>query len=75
VGLSILFSWLYNVSGGGLIPVILLHTSFNSSVIVILGPAMATGGTRPLLALTFGVWVSVAALLALIGPNLSMENG
>lgn len=74
LGLSFLFSWVYNASKYSLATVVLLHASLNSSIVVFLGPAMVAAGIKPFLAVTTGFWLVTIVLLVSIGAGLSYDS-
>jgi membrane protease YdiL (CAAX protease family) len=74
LGLSTLFSWVFNVSGGSLFVTVLLHASFNASVLAILSPVLNIFGTAPFIRLIVVVWVLGFALILATRGSLSIER-
>jgi uncharacterized protein len=74
IGMSILFTWIYNATKENLSAAVLFHGSLNPSIIVFLGPAIAKTGMRPFYALTFCTWVIAIGLIFLGGSDLSYKR-
>lgn len=74
VGMSVLFTWIYNATKGNLSTVALFHASLNPSIIVLLGLAMAKTGMRPFYILTVGTWLIAVGLIFLSGSDLSYRK-
>jgi membrane protease YdiL (CAAX protease family) len=63
VPLSIMFAWMFNQTGGSLLPPMLFHASFNSTLYVLTliwvdHPAILTGGE-----LVVGLWIAAAVVV------------
>lgn len=74
LGLSVLFTWAYNVTNGDLAVLITLHTSFNASTFAFLAGPMAAAGMKPFYAVTLGIWLAALILVVLVGPDLSYRG-
>jgi uncharacterized protein len=75
IGASILFSWLFNISGENLFVTVFLHASFNATVLAILTPALAVFGIPPFLRVIVVIWVFDIALLMATHGGLSIQYG
>jgi membrane protease YdiL (CAAX protease family) len=73
-GSAVIFTWLYNLSRGALLPVIVFHSALGSAIHLILDPVMITKGLRPLLLVCFTVWASALALIITNGRSLGKSR-
>jgi membrane protease YdiL (CAAX protease family) len=64
VGLSVIFTWLYNRTSGSIIPVALLHACLNATSLYLLDPSIATSGSRPILFATGFAWLTALVIVA-----------
>jgi membrane protease YdiL (CAAX protease family) len=71
IGLSVLFTWMYNASRESLAVTVVAHASFDVSAITLLAPMMVVAGVRPFAIVTIVVCATAALILLLTGPNLS----
>lgn len=60
-GLSVIFTWIFLGTRGAILPAVVLHASFNTSVDFLLAPSIVVQGMGPTLCLVATVWL--AALL------------
>jgi membrane protease YdiL (CAAX protease family) len=68
VPLSILFTWMFNQTGGSLIPAMVFHASFNSTVSVL---TLLWVGRPPVFIaaeLVVGLWLAVGLVMIIYGP-------
>lgn len=65
-GLSVIFTWIFLKTRGAILPAVVLHASFNTSVGFLLGPSIAVQGMGPTLCLVVAVWLA-ALLVWLLG--------
>lgn len=75
VGFSVLFTWLFVRSRGALLPVILLHATFNASVNFFVGITSAFDGMGLLLWLTLTVWGTAFLVWRLGGLEPAKDSG
>lgn len=73
LALAIVFTWVYNRSGGSLIPVVLLHTMVNTTNLYLLKPTLTLVGTVPYL--LFVGSTSLAALTIVLTAGSSLGKG
>lgn len=74
LALSVLFTWVYNVTNASLSVLVLLHASWNSSTILFLAWAMAREGMKPFFVVTVATWVIALGLILFVGPDLSRRR-
>jgi len=67
--LSVLFTWVYNNTGGSLLPVLLLHTSVNLFTAFLPGVRSAAGSEWPLDLMVALLYVTAAVVGIVLGPN------
>jgi hypothetical protein len=68
VPLPILFTWMFNQTGGSLIPAMIFHASFNSTVYVL---TLLWVGRPPVFIgaeLVVGLWLAAGVVVAICGP-------
>jgi membrane protease YdiL (CAAX protease family) len=69
VPLSILLAWLFNVSGGSLLPGMLLHASFNSTAYILTLTWVGHPGILIGAELVVGLWIAVAVVIVTNGAG------
>jgi uncharacterized protein len=74
LGMSVLFSWFFNISGQSLFVTVCLHASFNATVLAILGPVLNAFGIAPFVRLIVIIWVFAAALLLATHGSLAIQQ-
>lgn len=74
LGISVVFSWFFNISRQSLFVVVFLHASFNATALAILAPALATFGIAPFVRAVVIIWVFDAALLLVTHGGLSIQQ-
>ena len=68
VPLSILFTWMFNQTGGSILPAMVFHASFNSTAYVL---TLLWVGRAPLFMgaeLVVGLWLAAGVVVAIYGP-------
>jgi uncharacterized protein len=74
IGLSIVFTWVYNKTRGSIIPVVVLHASLNATSLYILDPSISINGSRPILWATAFVWLTSLIILGCSGTELGCNR-
>ncbi len=69
-GQAVILTWLYNISRGSLLPVMLFHSAINSAGQIFLEPLIATDGLSPFVVTIGLVWAFALILSGLAGPDL-----
>ncbi|MGA2483575.1 MAG: CPBP family intramembrane glutamic endopeptidase [Candidatus Acidiferrales bacterium] len=69
-GITVILTWLYNLSNGSLIPVILFHSTVNSVATFVVEPMASAYGMRSIWANVALVWAAALIVLFVAGPNL-----
>jgi len=70
VGLSVLFSWLFNGTGRSILLVILLHVTVNADLVTLFFPGLTASDMRAIRELsTIPLWGVVLMLIAIYGPG------
>lgn len=66
-GLSVIFTWIFLRTRGAILPAVVLHASFNTSVDFLLAPSIAVQGMEPTLCLVATVWLTALLVWRLGG--------
>jgi len=70
VGLSVIFTWLFNSTGGSLLFVIVLHLAVNADLVTPFFPHLKSADIRFIVELsTIPIWLVALAIIARCGPS------
>ncbi len=72
--LSIILTWLYNISQGSIVPCIILHGVFNALIPFLVDAPAARDGIMPMVWSSISLCVAAIFLLFLNGENLGRPN-